>query len=239
MSGEEHSASLRNQAGSVSNEAQQALRDARASPLHDARVDQDHRQTIHQASTRVETPRLTVSISGPSSKLSLSEKAFSFTATLTYVSAPPPLAEAPHNETTVIFDVEQSPLKRNACQVGSYSLYSSSNCDSESRVPYVQPNVSIRAPREPDGRFKQRVDVTDLSNYVELKVGSSISREVELNLDEGSRGSWHGYLVVGRRYWLRCDSVTGTRGKNESGVDRFWRFGKLAVSLFSTIPECQ
>ena len=226
MSGEERRAFLRSQPRPEPSEAQQAL--------HDARVEEaPQTHIIDQESLTTEAPRFTLSISGPSN-LTLSGNTYLFTATLTYIS--PPSHLSPHDETTVIFDAEQGPLRRNAPQNGRYSLYTSASCEAESRVPYVRPNVSIRAPREPDGRFKQWFDVIDLSNHVEVKVGSSVSREVELNLGEGSN-SWRKYLVAGQRYWLRGENKIGRQSRDESGIDRFWRLGKLAVSIIWEILE--
>ena len=226
MLGDERRAFPRNQPRPESSEAHQAL--------HDARVaEAPQTQIIDQESLTTEAPRFTLSVSGPSN-LTLSGNPYLFTATLTYVS--PPSHLAPHDETTVIFDAERSPLRRNAPQIGRYSLYTSASCEAESRVPYIRPNISIRAPREPDGRFKQLVDVTDLSNHVEVKVGSSVSREVELNLGESSN-SWRKYLMAGQRYWLRGEDKMGRQSRDESGIDRFWRLGKLAVSIISDILE--
>lgn len=236
MSSEQRHVFSRNQPLSGSAVAQSALQESQANPLRNARAEESQSLGDHHAYPRGEAPRFVLSISGPAS-VSLSAKSYSFIAKLTYVSRPPSLTASQDDEITVIFDVGRSPLKRTAPQLGRYSLYTSSRCDDQSRVPYVRPNVSIRAPREPDGRFKQWVDVTDLTDYAELNVGLSVSHEVAFDLDDDSRSSWHKYLAVGGHYWLRCDNNTAGRSNDEKGIDRFWRYGKLAVSLISIAFE--
>ena len=236
MSSEQRHAFSRSQPRSESAVAQSTLWESQPNPLHNARLDENQRLSDHPAYLHAKPPRFSLSISGPAS-VSLSAQGYSFTARLTYVSQPLNSKASQDDEFTVVFDVERSPLKRTAPQLGRYSLYTSSRCDTQSRVPYVRPNVSIRAPREPNGRFKQWVEVTDLTDYAELDVGLSLSHEVEFDLDEDSRSSWHKHLAVGAHYWLRYDDNTVGKSSDEKGIDRFWRYGRLAVSLISIAFE--
>ena len=73
------------------------------------------------------------------------------------------------------------------------------------------------------------MEIKSWDEWEEVHVGDTVERDVAVDLDV--RSGWKQHLVVGRRYWLRCDDV-GLLGVGKLGLDRYWRYGsKDSVEL--------
>ena len=68
------------------------------------------------------------------------------------------------------------------------------------------------------------MEIKGWDEWAEAHLGNNVKREVAVGLDE--RSGWRQHLVLGRRYWLRCDEA-GLLGVGKLGLDRFWRYGSM------------
>lgn len=162
---------------------------------------------------RAALPVFDIAISSPSSgALQVSESGrVSFTATLTYTKGPPVLDdsdEAARGCPVVLFlhPDGAAPLGKQGLKYEQYQVHSQPDCGPESRVRY-QPhlNITMRRPRGKDGRFldsePRKVDISPEVHWVEMKVGDSISREMELGLLDSPVPEVT--LEKGKEYWLQ------------------------------------
>ena len=80
----------------------------------------------------------------------------------------------------------------------------------------------MRPAREADGSFTREMVVESWEGWEELGVGKSVTREVNLGLDE--RSGWVEHLEKGKKYWVRCDEA----GLGKLRLDKYWRYGQMA-----------
>ncbi|MCJ1303987.1 hypothetical protein MMC08_006798 [Hypocenomyce scalaris] len=227
MTKQERHAALRAEPIPESTDARNALRHARRAAMRDQYAEKKAIIAARQAPILAYAPRFALSLTGPPT-LSLSESTYPITATLTYTSDPSyPGSSSASSSTTprpVLFSPTRSgPLSPSAANLGNlYSLYTDFTCTLESRIPHVGPNASMRPAREADGSFTREMVVESWEGWEELGVGKSVTREVNLGLDE--RSGWVEHLEKGKKYWVRCDEA----GLGKLRLDKYWRYGQMA-----------
>ena len=228
MTHEERYAALRSEPKPDTALLRNALQRAKQDVLQDQNDERKAFQEARQFKILADAPHFTLSLSGPSI-LSLSKPNYLITATATYVSDPASNASATQVARSVLFRASYGPLSKSAPDDNLYSIYTTPTCTPESRIPHVRPNASIRPPREPDGSFTKEMEIKNWDEWEEAHLGDTVKREVAVDLDE--RSGWRQHLVLGRRYWLRCDDA-GLLGVGRLGLDRYWRYGsKDSVEL--------
>lgn len=228
MTHEERYAALRSEPKPDTELLRNALIRAKQDVLQDQNDEKKAFQESRQVKALADAPYFTLTLSGPSI-LSLSKPSYSITATVTYISDPASTGSSTQVARSVLFRPSYGPLAKSAPDDNLYSIYTAPTCTPESRIPHDRPNASIRPPREADGSFTKEMEIKSWDEWEEVHVGDTVERDVAVDLDV--RSGWKQHLVVGRRYWLRCDDV-GLLGVGKLGLDRYWRYGsKDSVEL--------
>jgi hypothetical protein len=177
-------------------------------------------------------PYLTLKLSDAST-LSLTNGTLEFTATLCYTASPEPIPSQPI--VLRLFGPEAGgPLSDKAVYWGQYQIFSSPENLSEKRLPFSWRNVSLRRPRDENGRFVDPSDsqhaaaqtyvVSEAEGWIELFPGQEVSRRVALRLDTDA--AWQRDVNAGQDYWLRW-APSGTVGNPTTLWS--WKYGGLKV----------
>jgi len=175
-------------------------------------------------------PRLTLRLSDAST-LSLRDGTLDFTATLCYTMTPEFVPSQPivlH----LLGPKAGGPLSENAVYWGQYQIFASPENLPEHRLPFEWRNVSLRRPRDANGRFIDSSDshyaaaqtyvVSEAEGWIELFPGQEVSRRVTLQLDQAV--AWQRGVSSGRDYWLRW-APSGTVGNPKTLWS--WKYGGL------------
>lgn len=154
--------------------------------------------------------------------MSVFERGYWFTATLTYHTDPT------GEDRRLVFDAEHGFFDERGASEGFYSLYPSEFCRFHERI-YVERTFQGRSGRR-DCEWRVGSEVENLEGWKELEPGGSVEKEVRLEL--------RGYntsepLQVGKTYWLKYDQrmMVGLTSLGGFGVPRTWRYGGLEVSV--------
>lgn len=173
-------------------------------------------------------PQLALRLSDAST-VSLSDGTLDFTVTLGYTTSSKSTPGQPI--VLKLFGPKaEGPLSENAIYWGQYQIFLSSENIGEHRVPFEFHNMSLRRPRDANGRFLEMSDnaftyvVSRAEGWIELSPGQEVSRRVTLRLDQDA--AWQRVIRAGRDYWLRW-APSGTVG-NPKELDK-WKYGGLQV----------
>ena len=161
--------------------------------------------------------------------LSLIDGTLNFTATLSYTESPKSTFGQP-----IVLQLfgskAEGPLSEQAVYWGQYQIFTSPENLEDHRVPFEYRNMSLRQPRDENGRFvepsetAQSYVISEAEGWVELSPGQEVSRRVTLRLDQSA--VWQRELRAGREYWLRW-APSGTVGNPKTLWS--WKYGSLKV----------